>query len=52
MQMEDNQKRSYGGNVQSVTDVATQLEKLEGLRDRGTISASEFEAEKAKLLGQ
>jgi len=52
MQMEDNQKRSYGGNVQSVTDIATQLEKLEGLRDRGTISASEFEAEKAKLLGQ
>jgi len=52
MQMEDNQKRSYGGNVQSVTDVATQLEKLEGLRDRGTISSSEFETEKAKLLGQ
>jgi len=52
MQMEDNQKRSYGGNVQSVTDIATQLEKLEGLRDRGTISSSEFETEKAKLLGQ
>jgi membrane protein YdbS with pleckstrin-like domain len=52
MQMEDNQKRSYGGIVQSVTDIATQLEKLEGLRDRGTISASEFEAEKVKLLGQ
>ena len=32
------------------TDVATQLEKLAGLRDQGVISAEEFEAQKAKLL--
>jgi uncharacterized membrane protein YdbT with pleckstrin-like domain len=35
----------------SVTDVATQLEKLEGLRDRGSISQEEFEREKRRLLG-
>lgn len=34
----------------SVTDVATQLEKLEGLRDRGSISPEEFEREKRRLL--
>ena len=32
-------------------DVATQLEKLEGMRDRGTLSPEEFEAQKRKLLG-
>jgi hypothetical protein len=34
-----------GGN-----DIATQLEKLEGLRDRGAISAEEFEVQKQRLL--
>jgi uncharacterized membrane protein YdbT with pleckstrin-like domain len=33
------------------TDVASQLEKLEGLAQRGAISPEEFEAEKRKLLG-
>lgn len=33
------------------TDLATQLEKLEGLRDRGSITAEEFEAQKRRLLG-
>jgi uncharacterized membrane protein YdbT with pleckstrin-like domain len=32
-------------------DVASQLEKLEGLLERGTISLAEFEAEKSRLLG-
>ena len=32
-------------------DVASQLEKLEGLLERGTISRAEFEAEKSRLLG-
>ncbi len=32
------------------TDVASQLEKLAGLRDQGVLSAQEFEAQKAKLL--
>jgi len=39
---------SAGGS--SATDVATQLEKLEGLRDRGSISQDEFDDQKRKLL--
>jgi uncharacterized membrane protein YdbT with pleckstrin-like domain len=51
-QMEHNENRKFGhlggagGN-----DIATQLEKLEGLVERGTISLEEFEAQKRKLLG-
>ena len=33
------------------TDVATQLEKLAGLMDAGLLTADEFAAQKAKLLG-
>ncbi|MBA2387936.1 MAG: PH domain-containing protein [Acidimicrobiia bacterium] len=33
------------------SDVATQLEKLEGMRDRGTLSPAEFDAQKRRLLG-
>jgi uncharacterized membrane protein YdbT with pleckstrin-like domain len=40
-------RRRHGGGG---TDVASQLEKLEGLLERGTISPEEFEAEKRKLL--
>jgi uncharacterized membrane protein YdbT with pleckstrin-like domain len=40
------------GSGNAATDVATQLEKLEGLLRRGTINQSEFAAEKARLLGQ
>ena len=50
LQMEDNQNRSFSVNVAGGNDVATQLEKLEGLRDRGSISAEEFEAQKQRLL--
>jgi uncharacterized membrane protein YdbT with pleckstrin-like domain len=50
MHMEDNQKRSFSVNVAGGNDVATQLEKLEGLRDRGSISAEEFESQKRRLL--
>jgi uncharacterized membrane protein YdbT with pleckstrin-like domain len=32
-------------------DVATQLEKLEGLYQRGSLTADEFEAQKQRLLG-
>jgi membrane protein YdbS with pleckstrin-like domain len=32
-------------------DVITQLERLEGLKARGSISEAEFESQKAKLLG-
>jgi hypothetical protein len=34
-----------------VTDVASQLEKLEGMVERGTLSREEFDAQKRKLLG-
>ena len=33
------------------TDVASQLEKLEGMLQRGTLTAAEFEDQKRKLLG-
>lgn len=50
LQMEDNQNRSFSVNVAGGNDIATQLEKLEGLRDRGSISAEEFEVQKQRLL--
>jgi hypothetical protein len=34
------------------TDHATQLEKLEGMLQRGTLTRAEFEAEKRRLLGE
>ena len=37
--------------ARAAVDVATQLEKLEGLRDRGSLTPEEFEAQKRKLLG-
>jgi uncharacterized membrane protein YdbT with pleckstrin-like domain len=39
-----------GGFMVSGSDVASQLEKLEGMRDRGTLSPDEFEAQKRRLL--
>jgi uncharacterized membrane protein YdbT with pleckstrin-like domain len=50
LQMEDNQNRSFSVNVAGGNDIATQLEKLEGLRERGAISAEEFEVQKQRLL--
>jgi uncharacterized membrane protein YdbT with pleckstrin-like domain len=48
-QMEINNQRSYG--APAATDVATQLEKLEGMFERGTLTREEFESQKRKLLG-
>ena len=52
-QMEHNEQRRYAGmgGGTAPLDVASQLEKLEGLRDRGAISHDDFEAQKRKLLG-
>ena len=54
-QMEQNETRKFGHMGAAVggggADIATQLEKLEGLRERGSISPEEFEAQKRKLLG-
>lgn len=58
-QAEDNENRKYdrigknaGGGGSAALSVAEQLEKLEGLRDRGSISPEEYEAQKAALLGR
>ncbi|MFT4864195.1 MAG: putative membrane protein YdbT with pleckstrin-like domain [Ilumatobacter sp.] len=51
-QMEENEKRRFTVNTGSpTTDVASQLEKLEGMLERGTLSAAEFQSQKDKLLG-
>jgi uncharacterized membrane protein YdbT with pleckstrin-like domain len=48
-QMEVNESRRFG-NTASGTDVASQLEKLEGLFERGTLSQEEFDEQKRRLL--
>ncbi len=50
-QREANNTRMYGGGGNSGSDVATQLEKLEGMLERGTLSQEEFDAQKRRLLG-
>ena len=45
-------RASYGApSAPTQVDVATQLEKLEGLLQRGSLSPEEFAAQKARLLG-
>jgi uncharacterized membrane protein YdbT with pleckstrin-like domain len=45
-------RRGSQANAAAATgDVASQLEKLEGMLSRGTLTPSEFEAQKRKLLG-
>ena len=48
-QINENEERGRGPAV--VTDAATQLEKLEGMLHRGTLTQEEFDAQKRKLLG-
>jgi uncharacterized membrane protein YdbT with pleckstrin-like domain len=48
---EDERKRAGYVGGPGGTDVATQLEKLEGMLQRGTLSRDEFETEKHRLLG-
>ena len=50
-QMESNEKRAFEGINGGGSDVASQLEKLEGMLERGTLSQDEFDRQKAKLLG-
>jgi uncharacterized membrane protein YdbT with pleckstrin-like domain len=50
-QMEVNEERRFQGQgAAPSTDVATQLEKLEGMLQRGTLSQEDFEAQKRRLL--
>ncbi len=57
-QSEANENRKFDrvgatsrASVAAGLSVAEQLEKLEGLRDRGSITQEQYEAQKAKLLG-
>ncbi len=50
-QSEDNEQRRFTGNNPAPADVASQLEKLEGMLERGTLTPDEFQAQKDKLLG-
>jgi membrane protein YdbS with pleckstrin-like domain len=53
--MEGNESRRFGGSrlppPGASADVVTQIEKLEGLLQRGSITPEEFEAQKRRLLG-
>ena len=50
-QQSDQQFRQYVQEVAPSSSVADELAKLADLRDRGVISAADFEAAKANLLG-
>jgi uncharacterized membrane protein YdbT with pleckstrin-like domain len=50
-QVEQQQSRRYNPPPAS-PDVSAQLERLEGMLQRGTLTHEEFVAQKAKLLGQ
>jgi uncharacterized membrane protein YdbT with pleckstrin-like domain len=52
-QKEENDKRRFtvSGASGRGDDVASQLEKFEGMLERGTLTADEFQAQKVKLLG-
>jgi uncharacterized membrane protein YdbT with pleckstrin-like domain len=52
-QMDANEDRMYGGlrGAAANTDVAGQLERLEGMLHRGTLTQEEFDSQKRKLLG-
>src|SRR5690348_13653416 len=49
-QQEDREVRSYIRDAAGSPNAADQLTKLADLRDRGVITADEFEREKAKIL--
>jgi uncharacterized membrane protein YdbT with pleckstrin-like domain len=50
-QINENEARFVASPTVAVTDTATQLEKLEGMLQRGTLTRDEFELEKRRLLG-
>jgi len=54
-QINENEQRPYpgaGAPVVGALDNASQLEKLEGMLARGTLTRDEFEMEKRRLLGE
>jgi uncharacterized membrane protein YdbT with pleckstrin-like domain len=52
-QMDANEDQMYGGRLgaNAPVDVAGQLERLEGMLHRGTLTQEEFDSQKRKLLG-
>ena len=50
-QMDLNEQRTRGTHGAMSLDVASQLEKLEGMLERGTLTPEEFELQKRRLLG-
>jgi uncharacterized membrane protein YdbT with pleckstrin-like domain len=56
-QMEQNEKRMFqahhpDASPAAVNDVMAQLERLESMRERGTLTPEEFETQKQRLLNQ
>jgi uncharacterized membrane protein YdbT with pleckstrin-like domain len=52
MEINEDRMRRGSGAPPSVADgISEALERLEGLRDRGTLTPDEFEAQKRRLLG-
>jgi hypothetical protein len=50
-EMDVNENRMHSASHGGTTGVADQLEKLEGMLQRGTLTQEEFENQKRKLLG-
>ena len=50
IQASDEAARAYIQQAAGTTSTADELEKLAALRDNGTITAAEFDAQKARLL--
>ena len=48
----ENRVKGTAATAAAPLDVADQLERLEAMMQRGTLTAAEFEAQKAKLLGR
>ena len=48
----ENRVKGAAATAAAPLDVADQLERLEAMMQRGTLTAAEFEAQKAKLLGR
>ena len=51
-QIDARTSRSHQSGGSGGSDVASQLEKLEGMLERGTLSSEEFAREKRRLLGE
>jgi uncharacterized membrane protein YdbT with pleckstrin-like domain len=51
MELAAERRGGYSRNAAGTTSVAEELERLEGMLQRGTLSPEEFESQKRKLLG-